>query len=203
MLVVRRVSIAPVKSSSWNPTMEVWKMSFLFWNYRFQVSFRGGLKVRMDRPSGHLLQDNGYIQWRYMMIHRCYIYIWDLYIIYTYIIISLYFVVWFYNYMNYIVHKYFTWNRTDPCFEWKRPWLRSSNIHKEDIWGPCSRYVEMELLCQKDTRFSSVGPPKFAWDGSLHWWILEPSILKHIHMRVEQKVHERGFLCVGLWVCNE
>ena len=24
-----------------------------------------------------------------------------------------------------------------------------------------------------------------------------------IHMRVEQKVHERGFLCVSLWVCNE
>ena len=22
-------------------------------------------------------------------------------------------------------------------------------------------------------------------------------------MRVEQKVHERGFLCVSLWVCNE
>ena len=22
-------------------------------------------------------------------------------------------------------------------------------------------------------------------------------------MRVEQKVHERGFLCVRLWVCNE
>ena len=25
----------------------------------------------------------------------------------------------------------------------------------------------------------------------------------YIHMRVEQKVHERGFLCVSLWVCNE
>ena len=30
----------------------------------------------------------------------------------------------------------------------------------------------------------------------------------HIHnvyciLRVEQKVHERGFLCVSLWVCNE
>ena len=25
----------------------------------------------------------------------------------------------------------------------------------------------------------------------------------YIYMRVEQKVHERGFLCVGLWVCNE
>ena len=24
----------------------------------------------------------------------------------------------------------------------------------------------------------------------------------HIYMRVEQKVHERGFLCVSLWVCN-
>ena len=24
-----------------------------------------------------------------------------------------------------------------------------------------------------------------------------------IYMRVEQKVHERGFLCVSLWVCNE
>ena len=23
------------------------------------------------------------------------------------------------------------------------------------------------------------------------------------YMRVEQKVHERGFLCVSLWVCNE
>ena len=23
------------------------------------------------------------------------------------------------------------------------------------------------------------------------------------NMRVEQKVHERGFLCVSLWVCNE
>ena len=22
-------------------------------------------------------------------------------------------------------------------------------------------------------------------------------------MRIEQKVHERGFLCVRLWVCNE
>ena len=22
-------------------------------------------------------------------------------------------------------------------------------------------------------------------------------------MRAEQKVHERGFLCVSLWVCNE
>ena len=25
----------------------------------------------------------------------------------------------------------------------------------------------------------------------------------YIYMRVEQKVHERGFLCVSLWVCNE
>ena len=25
----------------------------------------------------------------------------------------------------------------------------------------------------------------------------------HMYMRVEQKVHERGFLCVSLWVCNE
>ena len=24
-----------------------------------------------------------------------------------------------------------------------------------------------------------------------------------VYMRVEQKVHERGFLCVSLWVCNE
>ena len=24
-----------------------------------------------------------------------------------------------------------------------------------------------------------------------------------MYMRVEQKVHERGFLCVSLWVCNE
>ena len=24
-----------------------------------------------------------------------------------------------------------------------------------------------------------------------------------IHMRVEQKVHERGFLCVSLWICSE
>ena len=23
------------------------------------------------------------------------------------------------------------------------------------------------------------------------------------YMRVEQKVHERGFLCVSLWACNE
>ena len=23
-----------------------------------------------------------------------------------------------------------------------------------------------------------------------------------VYMRVEQKVHERGFLCVSLWVCN-
>ena len=25
----------------------------------------------------------------------------------------------------------------------------------------------------------------------------------YTYMRVEQKVHERGFLCVSLWVCNE
>ena len=25
----------------------------------------------------------------------------------------------------------------------------------------------------------------------------------YVYMRVEQKVHERGFLCVSLWVCNE
>ena len=25
----------------------------------------------------------------------------------------------------------------------------------------------------------------------------------YIYMRVEQKVLERGFLCVSLWVCNE
>ena len=24
-----------------------------------------------------------------------------------------------------------------------------------------------------------------------------------MYMRVEQKVHERGFLCVSLWVCSE
>ena len=28
-------------------------------------------------------------------------------------------------------------------------------------------------------------------------------ILNVSYMRVEQKVHERGFLCVSLWVCNE
>ena len=51
-------------------------------NHRFQVSFRGGLKVRMDWPSGHLLQDNGYIQWWYLyvMVPYC---IWDLYSIYN------------------------------------------------------------------------------------------------------------------------
>ena len=26
---------------------------------------------------------------------------------------------------------------------------------------------------------------------------------QHLYMRVEQKVHESGFLCVSLWVCNE
>ena len=28
------------------------------------------------------------------------------------------------------------------------------------------------------------------------------NIFIYIYMRVEQKVHERGFLCVSLWVCN-
>ena len=28
-------------------------------------------------------------------------------------------------------------------------------------------------------------------------------IYVYLYMRVEQKVHERGFLCVSLWVCNE
>ena len=27
--------------------------------------------------------------------------------------------------------------------------------------------------------------------------------IRYIYMRVEQKVHERGFLCVSLWVCSE
>ena len=27
--------------------------------------------------------------------------------------------------------------------------------------------------------------------------------IHRLYMRVEQKVHERGFLCVSLWVCNE
>ena len=27
--------------------------------------------------------------------------------------------------------------------------------------------------------------------------------IHYLYMRVEQKVHERGFLCVSLWVCNE
>ena len=27
--------------------------------------------------------------------------------------------------------------------------------------------------------------------------------LSRRYMRVEQKVHERGFLCVNLWVCSE
>ena len=32
--------------------------------------------------------------------------------------------------------------------------------------------------------------------------MLEMTKSGEIDMRVEQKVHERGFLCVSLWVCN-
>ena len=37
------------------------------------------------------------------------------------------------------------------------------------------------------------------------FWVLRRFVLYQlfVYMRVEQKVHERGFLCVSLWVCNE
>ena len=50
-----------------------------------------------------------------------------------------------------------------------------------------------------------------------HWWYTVALLIitvtvtrlllvykcdQYLHMRVEQKVHERGFLCVSLWVCN-
>ena len=46
----------------------------------------------------------------------------------------------------------------------------------------------------------SFAPPR---NSHIDRYSLLPLDSMFTYMRVEQKVHERGFLCVSLWVCNE
>ena len=60
--------------------------------------------------------------------------------------------------------------------------------------------VSMVFQLLEDSRLEPQKVTHFGKENHLqylHIWV------PYLYMRVEQKVHERGFLCVSLWVCSE